>query len=901
MKKRDQIYFQIALIFILSGILHSKLYSQEYSISGQVKDIRQGEPIIGANIYVVKEGKNIKGTASNLFGKFKIINIPIGKYQLKVSCVGFKTITRKIEITNANLDLNILNMRQDTINLDAVTIIGKAIPIQQKDDTLEYDPKSYRLQVGADAEDLVKKLQGVTVKDDKIKAQGKEVQKVLVDGKPLFDDNRATLQSVPADMVDKVQVYDKMSDESEFKGYDDGDRSTVIDIKTNAKFKNMKSAQLSAGAGNDDRYAGSASVTITDNGSRYLANGSAANIISASSLSSSDWNFFNSLNSKSNNSSLMASMDGILNSNLTYSGRFGYGGRNFESEDNVFREYYLAAPEYQTFSEKGRDKNSLSSLTAYLDIKYQLDSNHIFKFTPRINYYGSDVDNLSIGKTFSREYLLHSINNSSISKSGRTWSSFDLYYNYKFNKKGRLLNLKFSYGSTDLETDKNSVIERMTSGGSALEDTLMQKMPGNDEEEKFSTSIAYIEPLNNSTVLQISDHYSSSANENELNTFSSGNISDNFSFDSSQSNFYEKRYAYNDLRISLNHNLSNFKIAASISYRRAIQKFNNVYPLNYNLSKGYDNFISKLEVTYSIDKTKNLSLNYMAGEIPISPEKFRPIPDISNPLNISIGNPDLKQNFIHKSMISYSQTSPVNFSSLRIFTRFELSQNDIVTSTILALRDTILPNGIKLIRGARLSKPVNLDGGVGGYLNANYSIPVETIKSNLNFSLDYQITKRVGMLNEITNNTIDQNFGFDFGIKTNLSDDFSFDIHTYNSYTKVSNNLLGSVKHGYFNQYTGAGFLGELFYGIKFTSKLSYYYNGNLAEGVNPNKYYLSCGLYRKLFSQNQGEIRLSFFDILDNDNSVWRTTTNFYYEEKQTNSLGRYFVLAFKYSLRNF
>jgi hypothetical protein len=306
-------------------------------------------------------------------------------------------------------------------------------------------------------------------------------------------------------------------------------------------------------------------------------------------------------------------------------------------------------------------------------------------------------------------------------------------------------------------------------------------------------------------------------------------------------------------------------------------------------------------MSYSFNKTHNINLYYDIFELLPPADLLRAVPDFSDPLMITSGNPDLKPENMHLFFLSYMHTDPTNFSTFSAMINCNIGQDRLATSTIYSLRDTTLQNGINLAPGARYSTWKNVNGAYMFGAALNYSIPWDFIKSNLNCGVSYNINKNVSILNETENYTNNQNINFQFGLKTNISTDFSINLNTENKLIQGFNSLSNSITQKYFNQMTRINFLWNVSYDFIYTTDLNYLYNGILTGEKNPNIYYLDCGLSRKLFSQNQGEIRFAVYDIFDNSNSYSRVITGSFYQETRRNSLGRYYVFSFKYSLRNF
>ena len=237
--------------------------SQSFIINGKLIDENK-QPAIGSSVFLLKTDSSfVKGTTSDLDGQFKLENINSNNYILKILSLGYKPVFKSIEITNQDLNIPIINLKQASTNLKEVTVEAQQALATQNGDTTSFRANAYKVNKDATAEDLVSKMPGVTVVDGKVQAQGEEVKQVLVDGKRFFgDDASAVLKNLPAEVIDKVQVFDKKSDQSQFTGFDDGNASKTINIVTKAQFKNGVFGKAYGGYGYEDKFKGGATVNI---------------------------------------------------------------------------------------------------------------------------------------------------------------------------------------------------------------------------------------------------------------------------------------------------------------------------------------------------------------------------------------------------------------------------------------------------------------------------------------------------------------------------------------------------------------------------------------------------------------------------------------------------------------
>ncbi len=241
----------LKIFYIFSLLISgSVLLGQSYKLNGKLIDEAK-QPAIGSSIFLLKTDSSfIKGTTTDVDGQFNLENINSDNYILKILSLGYKPVFKSIQIKNQDLIIPTITLKQNLTNLKEVTVEAQQALATQNGDTTSFKANAYKVNKDATAEDLVSKMPGVTLVDGKVQAQGEEVKQVLVDGKRFFgDDASAVLKNLPAEVIDKVQVFDKKSDQSQFTGFDDGNASKTINIVTKAQFKNGVFGKVYGGYG----------------------------------------------------------------------------------------------------------------------------------------------------------------------------------------------------------------------------------------------------------------------------------------------------------------------------------------------------------------------------------------------------------------------------------------------------------------------------------------------------------------------------------------------------------------------------------------------------------------------------------------------------------------------------
>ena len=231
---RDFVQFSIKILYILL-LLSISASGQDFSIKGTIRDSSDNNPCIGANIKLsrVFSEMNPLFTTSDKNGTFEFVKVESGRYLLEITFIGYNKHSDTLRVGRRDINLETILMTRSPIQLEQVEVIGNIIQAEQKEDTVQFLAKGFKTNKDATAEELVTKIPGVIREDGKIKTQGEEVKQILVDGKPFFgEDPDIALRNLPAELIEKIQIYDRMSDQAQFTGFDDGQSSKTINIIT---------------------------------------------------------------------------------------------------------------------------------------------------------------------------------------------------------------------------------------------------------------------------------------------------------------------------------------------------------------------------------------------------------------------------------------------------------------------------------------------------------------------------------------------------------------------------------------------------------------------------------------------------------------------------------------------
>ena len=402
-------YQSIAFIIFCAFGLQASLYAQSFSVKGKVIDEQDNSPIPGAVIVLKNATDTTKsfGAQTNIDGLFEFKDLSPVTYKLLVSYIGYNPLRKLLVVENSDIQFPVIKLSQNAKQLKEVVVTETQVRAEQKGDTTQFNAAAYKTNPDATTEDLVKKMPGVTSDGSTIKVNGEEVKKVLVDGKPFFgDDPMTTLKNLPADMVDKIQVFDKSSDQAQFTGFKDGDEQKAINIITKGNKKQGQFGKIYVGYGTNDslskNYYNTGLAYNYFNGKQRLSVLGMSNNINIQNFNAADimgvmgtsgggpgrGGMSNFLSSQQTGNSTTTALGLNFSDEWGKKAKFS-GSYFFNQSDNLnssrsVRQYYTS--DHLIYDNVSISKTNNINHRLNLKFEYELDSANTFIITPRITY-----------------------------------------------------------------------------------------------------------------------------------------------------------------------------------------------------------------------------------------------------------------------------------------------------------------------------------------------------------------------------------------------------------------------------------------------------------------------------------------------------------------------------------
>lgn len=917
---------KIYLLLIISLCTLVTQAQKNGSLKGLLYDSVAKQPVASATITILKKKDSalVTFTMSDSKGRFEITGLADGDYRMLITHVNYHGSSKSITLNEAdrNKDLGNVLLHDAAQVLNEVVVTAEAPPVTLIGDTVQYNAGSFKTPPNANVEQLLKKMPGIQVeKDGTIKAQGQEVKRVMVDGKEFFGtDPKIATRNLPSDAIDKVQVYDRSSDAAQLTGFDDGNSEKTINLKLKKDKKKGLFGKATVGGGNEGRYEGRFNVN-SFKGARQLSVIGMGNNTNAEGFSFMDMlSFSGGLNNVSRGgggitiSSNDPSIGGFAGGNNNNSIRTIWGGginynniigNNTDFTSNYFYNRYSPRIDKETRQQNflsdgsmlNRLTNSLTNninnshkLNLSADIK--LDSFHSIKISPSLGYQSTDNSTYSEYETRRQNNSLtnQGFNNSQSTSDGYNFRN-DILFRKRFRTRGRTfsLSLQTNLNASDGEGTQLSVNKFFNPDGSPLRtDSIDQRSSNSSDLRSYNARAVYTEPIVKNSLLEFSVSNSLSKSTSEKTTWDYNKLNGKYdAINEELSNHYENTYGYTNAGIRWRSQFKKWNFAAGANWQKAELEGNIIAGTKDSvISQTFYNILPSARFQYNFTRYKNLQINYTASTNQPSMSQLSPVPDISNPLNIKDGNPDLQQEYTHMATINFMSVNPFRNKNLFAFFTMRQTNNKIVNY------DTIDALGVKRTR------PVNVDGVYNVNGTVSVGLPVNFLRGTVNISSGVGYDKGKQFINGVGNTINTLTLGPSVRLDMSPTGKFDLSLNAGINYNKSKYSLQSNLNTEYFSQNYGADVNWQLPKSFYFSTEFTYTVNNRLADGFNLRVPLWNASISKQFLRYNRGELKLTAFDLLNENVNISRSSNQNYIEDSRIKTLQQYFLLSFTYSL---
>jgi hypothetical protein len=928
--------------------------TQTAAVNGRVVYGTANSPLKGAHVKLTNERDSTETsiTTTDGSGAFSFQNIRYLTYRLEATSVGFAGLTRKIVIDRPLLTLGDLSLTLRLIPLGEVVVQRDPPPSVQKADTTEFNARAFKTNPDATTEELLAKMPGIAVDNSgTVTAHGEQVQQILVDGKPFFgNDPTLAIRNLPADAIEKIQVFDKMSDQAEFTGFDDGQAVKTINIITRLEKRNQGFGKLTGGYGDDTRYLTGGNLNIFSGGTRLSVIGLSDNVnqqnfstqdllgvVNSSSQRAGSFAGGGSLGRRGGgsggggfggggpggggfgggamNNFLVGQQSGIATTNsvglnyndtwmknLEVNGSYFFNLTRAENDQRLNRQYFAPGDSNSLYDENANAASRNFNNRIDMRMVYTADSSNSLIDQPRLYFQGNTSTSLvGATSTIPASLVTNQAGSDNVAHTTGYNLSNHLILRHKFDLPGRTISLDIGTGyNHKTGTGTLQSTADYIQGTATQSDTLDQQSTLLTNSSSLSTRLVYTEPLTVSSLIQLSYSPSWTRNTSDNRKYAVDPVTGEYAaLEENLSNSYENWYTTHRAGIGYRFREGGVNLMTDISYQIASLKGNQQFPTSSAVGRVFYDILPSVTFNDVISDHTNLRIFYRTSTSPPSVTQLQSVVDNTNPLLLTAGNPDLKQSYSHNFVARYSDASPDKSRTFLAFFGASYTGDFAANSMFTALHDTLLAGGVSMPRGTQLTSPVNLDGDWSLRSFLTYSLPFGLVGSNLNLTSGFTYTRTPGLMQGDL--SIAHSYALSAGavVSSNISPDVDFTLSYTGNYTisRYSQQPLSNTN--YFFHTAGARLNLIFLEGIVLRNEVNNTLYTGLAGGYNQDIVIWNVGLGKKFLPDQRAEVRLAANDILNQNKSVSRTITDSYVQDTQTQVLSRYFLLTFTYTLR--
>lgn len=913
------------VIVVLCLFMSFSAYGQEGSVEFCLCDSVNGDTVEGAVVELVYLSDSTKYHAvSDGSGKAKFQRIAYGDYSVTATFLGYIPSCRRIRLNAHFLSPDTIRMQPDVQLLDEVVISTPALRSTQNGDTLSYHADAYKVVLGANSESLLTKMPGISVSERGVEAHGRTVQKIMIDGEEFFgNDVLSALKNLPADMIEDVEVFNKLSDEAELTGVDDGRGYTAINIRSKPDRRKGTFGRLYAGYGFSDKYIAGGNINNFNSKCRLSVVG-LANNISLHNFVTEDIVEATDEEGKNGHSNFVVKpMPGIssvqsLGTNFNTSWLSGsyFFNRTDNSNVPVSQRENLNSGNKVQLTDAEKDLTALNYNHRFsAKMKFNVGERHSFIIRPSLNI--QDFSDFSEQRSLVRNrfgcddirFVHNRLSDNRNERLGINVSN-TFNYRYRFHKRGRSLSMSLLGNYYDNETDALNEQYTFRKPDMPLDPLLASSVSSQQNFRKTRkvmarTGVVYTEPLSRRFRMSWEYAFIYSRDEAAKTVFLRDNETGELSTTADARQSSENRGIY------LTHKIGpRFQYAfrkTSITVGGAFQHMNfkgtNILPATGEVYKPYSNLTYEVVANLVINRQNTICIDAKGRTVNPSANLLQDVVSLANLSRVSAGNPNLSPSYLHGFGIRYIHTDARRGSTVAVSLNYNGSGNYIGDSLVADQPDFIVTEGVKLGEGNLFVRPVNIGGYHRLHGKITYGFPVNPLRSNLNIQAQAVINVLPGIINGEYSPVHRNNYLVGASLASNISEDVDFRVSYTGEYVQGEfTTKAGKNNNDYFS-HTVSGQLKWAFWkGVTFTGSLSYRQDKGISAPFNDRT--LLCNLYlgKRIFRNRLGEISIGINDLFDDNSRRYAHTINSSGTNNIVNQgIERYVAFQLVWHLRNY
>ncbi len=855
-------------------------------------------------------------------GSFVMKGIKPGSYVFQSTYIGYAPMSKDIQVTG-DLKLGGLVLEKTSVKLEGHEVVEDHIPIQIKGDTVQYNAKAFKTEPNADVEELLKKLPGVEVdKEGNIKAHGEDVQKVLVDGKEFFgDDPKMATKNLPADAIDKIQVFDKESDLAEFTGISDGDEQKTINLKLKPDRKNGYFGDITGGGGYSEASP-NGRYTLKGSINQFSKKKQLSLIGMGNNLNEQGFGFEDYVNMMGG---WQAMMSGGMSFNTgampmnwnpknglttTWAGGFNlntdlskkthlylsyfYNTMDNNLENLTEREYFNPEGNYDAI-DLASNGSTVNSNKVSWKLKTKIDSSQDLTFRGNASYSVAKLTGNTSQITFN---TLGDTQNGSANESSSSGNELNgtgrLQWRKRLRKVGRTLvaEVNGTYGDNtqDGYVNTNNVLYLIDSlSTTALYDTINQDQDYLKNRISFGGDFRYTEPIGKKKYLELRYRRQTTLTDLDKSYYDVDQESGVGTLNTSLSTKYNNNFTYDRVGASLKLNPSK-KLSTTFGVNYQYSTLSGQLPLiDQEVKKEFGNVLPSFRLRWRPGRGKSFRLTYRTRVNQPSIEQLSPVVDNSNPLRIYIGNPDLQAEYAHTARLSWHSFNQFAFTNTYAGLSATYTEDKVQNKVTL---DSNL---------IQYTTPVNVDYDLRVNVWGGFGAPIRPLKIKFDITQSGMYSNGILFQNGISNTTTTWSSTSGFSVQNRKKEHFDVKVGVSYTYNLTDFAAENSADQTYFN----TNYYGDLtiYFLKRWTFGFSADYVEYAGEAFDGEAGFpiLESSLSRTFLKSERILVKFSCIDILNQNIGFSRTTNLNFIQESTSNTLGRHFILTAAYSLKSF
>ncbi len=897
-------------------------------IGGAVVELTPAKDTTARKYYITS---GAKGAAS-------LPGVPYGSYKMKVTFLGYAPYTQDLSVRSAAVDAGVVALVEEALAIKNVVVEAQAMRTSQKGDTVVYNADAFKVARDADAEGLLSKMPGITVIDGQVEAQGETVKKIFVNGKEFFgSDVNATMKNLPAEIISKVEVYNKLSDQAEFSGVDDGEGYKAINIVT------LPNAQvfgkLQAGWGYKDKYIAGGNINYFQGNQRISLIG-LTNNINQQNFSTDDilgvnaggggWSSrgggmrMRGGGGGSGRDFMVGQVDGIskvhsiglnyinkIGEKIDFQGSYLFSANQNDNDRITDSELFgsRAAP----FKHKVNDtwsRREEHRVNLRLDYKINEYNTLMIRPAASIQDYrstvGETVDNLQ--SLLPRMLLSHTKSDQDSHRYGYNISNA-LIYRARLGKPGRTitfdLNGRMTKNDRDVNEPSYTAYYDPTLPDPMLpirDSTINKIVKSYTSGYNLEANAIYTEPLTSISQFVVMYRAGYSNSQSEADTKISDGGEEGYISYPQYSNNYTSTSFLQRVGPGFRMGGKSTNLVANVYFQTTELTGHRTLPAAAEVDRRFNNFsyFGILNQPFNPTNTRRVFLHSHINNPSV--DQLQDVVSISDgSTRISMGNPDLTPSQSHSLSINYTKSSVTKGRTFMVSLGGETVQNNIGNLVVQAGKNDTVVYGIPLAAYGQFSKPVNLDGYQTARANMSFGTPVKFLKSNLNFNLGYRFSNMPSILNDAENISKAHFYSGGATLSSNISEKLDFTLNYNGGYNVVKNSINTDGDNTYFSHWASGKFKWVAWAGFTLSGNATY----SQYKGISTkyNEEFLICNLMlgKKLFKNQRGELTAGIYDLLDQNKSFSRNVTSTSIENVTDRTMGRYWGVTFTFNLRSY